>query len=448
MSTESAIKPHFFSVDTIEKIPQLSLFSHSLIHEMRVVASVFPFRVNEYVVDELIDWSNVPEDPLFQLSFPQKGMLHPKHFDSISHLIRAGATKDAIELAAQEIRRSLNPHPGNQWTENVPTVDGVRQTGFQHKYKNTALFFPAQGQTCYTYCTFCFRWAQFVEINDQHFGSSDLNAMKAYLVQHRELTDILFTGGDPMIMAAKVFGRYLSVLLDPELAHIRNVRIGTKVLAHWPQKLLDRCEGDHLFRVFDQLQEAGKHVTFMAHFNHWRELATPMADQALTKVRAAGLHIRTQGPVLRHINDSGEVWAKMWEMQVSKGLWPYYMFVERDTGPNRYFEVSLERAHEIYTTAAQSGSGLARTARGPVMSTAMGKVEIIGLTEIAGEKIFVLRYVQSRDSLPSYQPFFAKYDPNATWLEQLRPAFATAFPSQAPSSLNDPAPINEVTILI
>jgi L-lysine 2,3-aminomutase len=95
------------------------------------------------------------------------------------------------------------------------------------------------------------------------------------------------------------------------------------------------------------------------------------------------------------------------------------LFVERHTGAYRHFEVPLERAYQVYARAARRVSGLARTAKGPVMSTAAGKVEILGITEVNGSKVFVLRFIQSRDPENSFQPFFAKYDPEATWFDQL-----------------------------
>jgi hypothetical protein len=56
------------------------------------------------------------------------------------------------------------------------------------------------------------------------------------------------------------------------------------------------------------------------------------------------------------------------------------------------------------------------------MSAAPGKVEVQGVTEIHGEKVFVLRFIQGRNPDWVQQPFFAKFDPNATWLDQLEPA--------------------------
>jgi hypothetical protein len=121
------------------------------------------------------------------------------------------------------------------------------------------------------------------------------------------------------------------------------------------------------------------------------------------------------------------VWADMWRAQVQLGAVPYYMFVERDTGPKNYFEVPLGRAFDIFTTAYRRVSGLGRTVRGPSMSATPGKVLIDGVTEIHGEKVFVLKFIQARDPAWVNRPFFAKYNPDATWLGELEPAFEKEF---------------------
>ncbi|MCG8014165.1 MAG: lysine 2,3-aminomutase, partial [Candidatus Thiodiazotropha weberae] len=88
----------------------------------------------------------------------------------------------------------------------------------------------------------------------------------------------------------------------------------------------------------------------------------------------------------------------------------------------RYFEVPLYKAWKIYRQAMQKVSGLGRTARGPSMSADPGKVEIQGITEMNGQKVFVLRFIQARDPSWVQQPFFAKFDEQATWFDQLQPA--------------------------
>jgi KamA family protein len=393
-----------------------------LLHGVRVASAVFPFRVNSYILDHLIDWKNIPNDPIFQLVFPQKEMLEREDFDRLSPLVHASSPE--VKGAVRSIQERLNPHPGDQMTLNVPTCKGTSLKGMQHKYRQTVLFFPKEGQYCASYCTFCFRWAQFVGNPEWIFSSRDMDDLCGYLREHTEVTDLLFTGGDPLIMSTELWKRYLLPLLDdPTLGHLQNIRIGTKMLTYWPQRFVTQPDADELMRLFEQVIRSGKHLSIVAHYNHWKELEPEIAQKAIRRLQNIGVVIRGQGPVLRHINDDPKIWSRLWNEQVRLGIVPYYMLVERDTGPKHYFEVPLERAWAIYKIAAAEVSGLGRTVRGPVMSTSPGKVEIIGMEEVAGERVFVLRFHQARFDEWLHRPFFAKASSNATWLNHLEPAF-------------------------
>jgi hypothetical protein len=166
----------------------------------------------------------------------------------------------------------------------------------------------------------------------------------------------------------------------------------------------------------------------MAHFSHPRELEPLLLDQAVRRIRSTGAVIRTQAPLIRSINDDPEAWRGMWRTQVRMGMIPYYMFVERDTGPQDYFAVPLARAHDIFRQAYQGVSGLGRTVRGPSMSATPGKVCVDGVAEVAEVKVFVLRMIQARDPALVGLPFFARFDPAATWLTDLEPVFTDRFP--------------------
>ena len=390
---------------------------------MKAVASVLPFRVNNYVLDQLIDWSDIPNDPMYQLTFPQPGMLRLADYARMLGLIRRGASKEEIKTAARRIQFTLNPHPAGQMELNIPRVGGRVLPGLQHKYRETVLFFPAAGQTCHTYCTYCFRWAQFVGINELRFAGRESEALADYLREHKQVTSVLFTGGDPLVMKTSVLRRYIEPLLDPSLEHVDSIRIGTKVLAYWPYRFVTDRDADDLLRLFEDVRNAGKHVAMMAHYSHPRELAPGIAQEAVRRVQAAGATVRCQAPLIRRVNDSADLWAEMWKRQVRLGAVPYYMFVERDTGPKNYFEVPLVRAWEIFIDAYKQVSGLARTARGPSMSATPGKVLVAGVATVQGEDVIVLRFLQARDPAWVGRPFFAKLDRNATWLNDLKPAF-------------------------
>jgi KamA family protein len=391
-----------------------------------VVSQVLPFRSNEYVVEELMDWSDLPRDPMFQLTFPQPGMLAPDAYRRVRRLMEAG-DKGALESAVREIRLSLNPHPAGQLTHNVPRLNGRPLPGLQHKYDETVLFFPTQGQTCHAYCTYCFRWAQFVDLPEMRFKASESQDLAAYLAVHPEVSDVLVTGGDPLIMKTRVLRDYLAPLLTNGLSHVRNIRIGSKSPAYWPQRFVTDDDADDLLRLFEEIVASGRHLALMAHYSHPVELSTPVAREAVRRIRSTGAEIRAQGPCIRHVNDDPKVWAQLWREAVALGIIPYYMFVERDTGARNYFEVPLVRVYEIFRDAYSQVSGLARTVRGPSMSAFPGKVRVLGVSEIRGEKVFVLDMLQGRKSEWVRRPFYARFDPRATWLDQLRPAFADRF---------------------
>ena len=284
-----------FTERQIDQIPQLQRLSAQQRRAMRVVAQVLPFRVNRYVIDELIDWDNVPDDPIFKLTFPQRGMLEDDDFERIAGMEDNAADVAEIRAVAAAVRAKLNPHPAGQQLLNV-------------------------------------------------------------------------------------------------------------------------------LRLFERLVMNGKHVAIMAHYNHWRELEPPIAREALRRLRATGAVIRSQSPLVAHINDDADVWTRLWRTQVRLGIVPYYMFVERDTGARRYFEVPLARAWEIYRDAIRQVSGVARTVRGPSMSAGPGKVEVQGVAQLGSEQLFVLRFIQGRNPEWVQRPFFARFDPQATWLDQLVPA--------------------------
>ncbi|MEE2982926.1 MAG: lysine 2,3-aminomutase [Pseudomonadota bacterium] len=426
LSTRNGFIPRKFRVYTerqIDQIEPVSRLDPEQRFAMHVVANVLPFRVNQYVIDELIEWGNIPKDPVFQLTFPQRGMLDEESFSRMSSLLSEEPDAREIRALATELRQTLNPHPGEQKTLNVPHIDGKPLPGMQHKYDETVLFFPSQGQVCHAYCTFCFRWAQFVGDKVLRFAAAEAGEMKRYLAEHREVSDLLVTGGDPMVMKTSNLRTYLEALLAPELEHVQTIRIGTKALSYWPYRFVTDGDADELLRLFENLAERGKHVAVMAHINHWRELEPPIVAEAIRRLRDAGVVIRAQGPLLAHINDDASVWAHLWREEVKLGIYPYYMFVERDTGARRYFEVPLVDAWHIYRDAMKGVSGLARTARGPSMSAGPGKVEIQGVTEIHGERVFAMRFIQGRNPDWVQQPFFARYDETATWLDDLEPAF-------------------------
>ena len=275
-----------YTLSNFRQLPQIQQLSEEKQFEMEVVGNVLPFKANNYVVEQLIDWNNIPNDPIFVLTFPQKGMLKPEHYEKMATALKNNADKKEIANIANEIRLQLNPHPAGQMELNVPTLkDGTKLYGMQHKYKETCLFFPSQSQTCHAYCSFCFRWPQFVGMDEMKFAMQEGEQLVQYLREHPEITDVLFTGGDPMIMKAKIFSKYIDTLIDAKLPNLKTIRIGTKALAYWPYKFLTDSDSQEMLQVFKKITDSGLHLAFMAHFNHLNELSTDAVKDAIKEVR-------------------------------------------------------------------------------------------------------------------------------------------------------------------
>jgi len=343
------------------------------------------------------------------------------------------ALKDPFKLkdVVDEIREALNPHPAGQKELNANKKGMEDLTGVQHKYSETVLFFPAAAQTCHAYCTYCFRWAQFIGDTDLRFAQKDAGSLFDYLADHEEVSDILFTGGDPMFMKTRMFKQYLEPFKDPTfLPHIKNLRIGTRALTFWPQRFTTDDDATELHTLLREVKEiGGRHMAIMAHLGHVRELQTDKVREAIQRLRQeAGVIIRSQSPVMRGINDKGEIWAEKWREEVRLGIVPYYMFMARDTGAQAFFSVGLAEGQALYADAIRSTSGLCRTARGPSMSCTPGKVEVVGVQNIMGNDAFVLRFLQCRDEAWIGKVFFAKYDKKALWFDDLEPLDGMSLP--------------------
>jgi len=430
-----------FNLRDCALIPQLQRLGTRAVEEITIVGQVLPFRVNAYVLEHLIDWENAPNDPMYRLVFPSRDMLTPEDFEQVEAAFRSADFQRLQETVAS-VRLRLSPHPDDQMTLNVPIVNQEPAAGIQHKYSETVLFFPRNGQTCHSYCTYCFRWAQFVADDMFRFASKDRGELISYLECHPEVTDILFTGGDPLVMKTQLLARYLEPLLEGRFGNIKNIRIGTKALTYWPQRFLTDEDADDLLRLFEQVVTCGKSLALMAHFVHWRQVEAKLTIDAIHRIQRTGVVIRSQGPLLAHINDDSLVWQRMWESQVRLGIVPYYMFVCRNTGASRYFAVPLVQAAEIYGGAIQKVSGLGRTARGPVMSASPGKVEVQGVVQVGAERVFVLRLLQARNPSWVMQPFFARFSPTATWFDDLVPAFGSQRFFFEEDCLDDPSRIS------
>ncbi len=410
-----------YNLNNLDSIKQIRRLPDELRQAIPVVGRVLPFRTNNYLVDELIDWDDVERDPIYRLNFPCRQILLPAHYERIRRLTERGASQNSLQAAVQEIRREMNPPTLQAMKGILPSIKGRKQQGILHTYPETVLFFPAEGQMCHAHCTFCFRWLQFVGDEEDILASTDVQALVGYVSQHEEVRDILFTGGDPLFMKSENLAAYIDRILEAELPHLKAIRFGTKAITYWPYRFLTDPDADDLLGMFEKIIDKGKHVAVVANVNHPRELSTKAARQAIARIRATGAEIRAQSPLLRHINEPVNIWSDLWQEEVRLGIIPYYQFIVRDTGAQHYFGVPLVEALDIFREAYRRVSGLCRTVRGPIISTPQGKVQVLDVQDYQGERAILLRHIQAADTELVLRTFLAVYDEQAEWFTDLKP---------------------------
>jgi hypothetical protein len=116
-------------------------------------------------------------------------------------------------------------------------------------------------------------------------AASEAAVLHKYLEKQRQISDLLVTGGDPMVMKTRNLAPYLLPLLGPDFGHIQTLRLGTKSLSFWPYRFVGDEDADALLRLLEQLVLGGKHVAILAHYDHPQELSTDIAREAIRRLR-------------------------------------------------------------------------------------------------------------------------------------------------------------------
>lgn len=359
-----------------------------------VLTTVFHFKINNYVLENLIDWDNIPNDPIYQLSFPRKQMLSALEYSQLSLLVEHDAPTEQIGDFVQQVKQRLYPEL-KQVDNCFITHEGKTLTGMYRNFDTIINLCPdPMVKTCHAYCSYCFRWVMFNSKEVQeHSSYNEPEAPVAFIKEHSEITDVLFTGADPLVLKAATLKKYIEPILA--IDSVKVIRISSKALGWWPYRFTTDADAQELLELFEYIQSRGKHFNFCAHFTHVKELESKEVQKAIENIQKTGAIIRCQGPIAKEINDTAEDWIALWTKQIMLGMIPYYMFVEADHNPENCFRIPLYKALTIFQTAQKNTTGLARTVRGPVFMNDLNRVLLDGTTEMNGEKYFVLKSLQS-----------------------------------------------------
>ncbi|MDN7024155.1 KamA family radical SAM protein [Methanoculleus sp. FWC-SCC1] len=354
------MKPRYIS-----SLDQIAGFPAEDFRALETITENFAFRANDYYLS-LINWQDTA-DPIRRLIIP---------------------CADEAEA----------------WGRLDPSSEGSYTVapGLQHKYRETALLLVSD--VCGGLCRYCFRKRLFIE--DSREVNRDISAGLAYIREHPEITNVLLTGGDPLVLSTERLQETVAALR--EIDHVQIIRIGSKMPAFNPYRITTDPALLDLIRDYSTPE---KRIYIMAQFSHPRELS-PVALEGVALLQDAGAIVMNQTPLIRGINDDPEVLAELFRTLSFIGASPYYVFQCRPTVGNRTYAVPVEESYRIFEQARGMCSGLAKRARF-VMSHAAGKIEVVGMTP---EYTF-FKYNQAADPANLGRFMVYRSDPEAYWFD-------------------------------
>jgi lysine 2,3-aminomutase len=360
MDTNSTVKTKHRT-----KLRQIEKLSKDERAELKKVVDIFPFRSNDYYLS-LIDW-NDPDDPIRTVIIPKL---------------------DELEEWGR-----LDPSDEESYTI---------MPGLEHKYNSTALLLVSN--VCEGICRYCFRKRVFTDKGREYLR--DTGAAMRYIKEHKEITNVLLTGGDPLVLTTSKLENIVRQIR--EIEHVQIVRIGTKIPAFNPYRIID---DPALLGMISKYSTKQKKIYVMTHFVHAREL-TDAAVKGVNLLQKAGALLANQTPLIKGLNDDHLVMAELLGRLSFIGAIPYYIFQCRPAIGNKAYTVPIERGYEIVEQAKSLVSGLAKRAH-YVMSHATGKIEILGKTK----EFAYFKYHRAADDKNSGRFLAFRSNPNAYWLD-------------------------------
>ena len=401
------------------------------IKERECFIEIYRFLATKHVLNS-INWQDFTNDSIFQLVFPQPGMIKTEmvnlYINSINDVDRKKIVDDYI--------KKTNPHDGKQKL-NKPCFEnqgGLLEIveGGQHKYPQCHLIFDKTTQNCFAFCTYCFRHAQ-VRGDEDMFLQKEVAQVHEYLKLHKEITDVLITGGDAGYMPYERLKQYvLPIIDDPGLSHIKTLRLGSRALTFHPELILT-SEYSKIITLFKRMIDNGIQVSWMTHFSTPREVLNISTIAAIRRLRANGIVIKSQSPVMNHISlftkgdgtidvdKSAQNWIDLGNIFAMLTVGFHSMYCARPTGEHHYFTVPLADINTVFNKVYRSLPSISRPSRYITMTSSGGKTSLLGVTEINGQKVFALKFNESRNMEWMDKVYLARYDEKENTMEKLKP---------------------------
>ncbi|MEG3640425.1 KamA family radical SAM protein [Magnetococcus sp. PR-3] len=340
---------------------------------LRKIIDLHPMNIPRYYLN-LIDPKD-PNDPIRNLAVPQ-----------VDELVVAGAM-------------------GETTTDPYGDEKHSKGNGILHKYAYTALVVATEA--CTMYCRHCFRKVMVGLPNDKTVENFQQAAK--YIADHPEITNVVMSGGDPLLLPTGHLRRMLDAL--KEIPHLNYVRIGSRTPVVFPMRFFEDELLD-LFRDFNR----HKALYLPTHFNHPAEI-TPESTEAVRRIRETGVTVNNQAVLLKGVNDDVDTITELMDGLVRIGVNPYYLYQCMPVARVRHhFQTSLKESVDMVDAARRRMDGYAKRFKF-IIGHDIGKLEICGRID---DKL-ILKQIHARQEEPEDASRMLVYQLNdeAGWLDEL-----------------------------
>jgi EF-P beta-lysylation protein EpmB len=262
---------------------------------------------------------------------------------SFIHRMQRGNIRDPLLL-------QVLPGPAARNTaelamHNLYTADPLQEKKFNfipgliHKYHGRVLLLAVK--SCAIHCSYCFR--QHFPFNSNIASGKNLQQIINYIQSDSTISEVILSGGDPLLASNNYFKKLLDYL-DP-IQHVTTLRIHSRV----PIVLPSRLE----IELIEILNKSRLKIILVTHANHPNEINNEVTEYFNILHSYNNITLLNQSVLLNNINNNADILAEL-----SKKLFfnlkvlPYYLHIlDKVTGTN-HFEVSINRAKQIFAELA------------------------------------------------------------------------------------------------
>jgi lysine 2,3-aminomutase len=355
------------NITTIEELSKYYHFTEDEKKKLNRLLEQFPMSITRYYLS-LINKDD-PHDPIARIAVPSLQEFH---------------LEGSFDTSGEK--------------ENTKVV------GLQHKYAQTALILSTN--QCASYCRHCFRRRLVGLSGDEIMKRFD--AIENYVAEHKEINNILISGGDSLCQDNHMIKRYLDTFSKME--HLDFIRFGTRIPVVFPQRIINDPELVTMFREYNNI----KPIYIVTHFNHPREI-TKESTLAVKLLRDAGIIVKNQTVLLKGVNDDADTLAQLLQGLTRIGVVPYYIFQCRPVcGVKTQFQIPLALGYDIVEKAKAQQNGQGKCLK-YIMSHQSGKIEITGKID---DTHLIMKYHQSKDPSQYGITYIKELPVDETWLKE------------------------------